>query len=61
MINKIRGDWKQWVKKKEKCLKAMENDVLQPKKNLKLVKELGPYWKETFVDGHLKKEVKTWL
>jgi hypothetical protein len=36
----------------------MENDVLQPKKNLKLVKELGPCWKETFVDGHLEKKWK---
>jgi hypothetical protein len=39
----------------------MKNDVLQPKKNLKLVKEFGTCWKETFVNGHLEKKVETQL
>jgi len=29
-----------------------------PKKNLKLVNELGPCWKQTFVHGHLKEKVE---
>jgi hypothetical protein len=47
--------------KERKVFKGNGKWCVATQKNLKLVKELGPCWKETFVDGHLEKKVETWL